>query len=485
MILKPSKQHYMLTFFICGALPLHGSLEVALMDVGQGNCTVITPTEQDVPVLLVDCGSTDYTFKRSNFLADQVNRIVDKISTNCLLRSAYEMVVVISHPDTDHYGALADVINGCKRKNSLFRVTQVFLGARLGSYKARFKSFLEELARGGTIITFPTESGAMIHSQFIFQKDTNKPSYSILPALQCTKDEESNSCSLVVRIEYDGKVCLLTGDATKKTTEYIHTCLRSTGNEAFIKADILQASHHGAGNESSEKCNDPLWIKLVEPTFVVFSSGLKHLHPREETVHSFLEVLPIPSEHTFHALFFGENPKKDEKKLTPFGRYRRKYGSILTAKGLYGTLADGTITFVLASGVPIGRPRTEGQEHYDSREESIKSCLSMKLPGVFILDNLKSLNFTGSNVHDDNNNNRTLLIAVLSSLNKLSVRQLKSLILTGNKTAHDDTFKELIGLLAHEGLSRLHVEGLSADQAKQLVKAWDARGLIIHTIDHL
>ncbi|NIQ14291.1 MAG: hypothetical protein GTO02_07775, partial [Candidatus Dadabacteria bacterium] len=51
-----------------------------------------------------------------------------------------------------------------------------------------------------------------------------------------------------------------------------------------LKSDVIIAPHHGADNGSS-KC----FIEAVDPTYVIFSAGHRHDHPRAVTAQRYID----------------------------------------------------------------------------------------------------------------------------------------------------------------------------------------------------
>ncbi len=94
-----------------------------------------------------------------------------------------------------------------------------------------------------------------------------------------------NAGSIVVRLEYDGKSILFTGDEFGKDpglNEPMEAAEKfMVDNQATrpIQSDVLIAAHHGADNASSTD-----FLKEVSPTFVIFPAGGSHEHPRQNTV---------------------------------------------------------------------------------------------------------------------------------------------------------------------------------------------------------
>jgi beta-lactamase superfamily II metal-dependent hydrolase len=93
----------------------------------------------------------------------------------------------------------------------------------------------------------------------------------------------NNALSSIIRLTFGGHSILLTGDTVgKPDTDDNSQCQYAerivVGNSATlpIASDVLIGQHHG-GNNASANC----FITAVHPTFVVFSAGHMHRHPRQ------------------------------------------------------------------------------------------------------------------------------------------------------------------------------------------------------------
>ena len=100
-----------------------------------------------------------------------------------------------------------------------------------------------------------------------------------------------NAVSIVVRVEYSGRAILLPGDAVGRMDEVPWN--QVIGTEKFLldnaaarplQADILLAPHHGADNASSQP-----FIEAVQPSWVIFSAGANHAHPKVNTFRRYEE----------------------------------------------------------------------------------------------------------------------------------------------------------------------------------------------------
>ena len=90
---------------------------------------------------------------------------------------------------------------------------------------------------------------------------------------------DSNDNSLIVKVTYDKKSILLTGDATKRTIDSIKLELKPLIQDITI----FQAAHHGANTDGS---NNADFIKSTNPLYTVFSSHRysQYEHPDWRTV---------------------------------------------------------------------------------------------------------------------------------------------------------------------------------------------------------
>ena len=90
--------------------------------------------------------------------------------------------------------------------------------------------------------------------------------------------DDENESSLVFITKINGLNYLIMGDATKDSEKEILKCYPN------LKADILQAGHHGSKTSSSKK-----FIEEIQPSIAVFSCGnySYYHHPSEEVVSLF------------------------------------------------------------------------------------------------------------------------------------------------------------------------------------------------------
>jgi competence protein ComEC len=101
---------------------------------------------------------------------------------------------------------------------------------------------------------------------------------------------ETNSASIVLRIQYGTTSFLLSGDLPSNIEDYE---VAQYGDA--LHADVLKLGHHGSRTSSSMD-----WLRVVDPSVAVISAGLhnRYGHPHQETLDR-LSALHIPHLETF------------------------------------------------------------------------------------------------------------------------------------------------------------------------------------------
>ena len=220
-------------FLIVLALPIRNLIsdEVNFIYVGQGDCTLIRNNNR---VALIDTGGLSYTDVANNSLIPYLrkNRIY-KID-----------MVIITHYDYDHYGAL---INLAKT----YRINHIY------DYNS----------------TFPISFGDVTFNNYNYYGEGRN---------------EENDKSLVISFNICHKDFLVMGDATTYVEKEIMKHVNA------IPCDILKVGHHGSNTSS---CDD--WIRFTNPETAIVSCGKnnRYGHPNKEVV-NVLNKYHIPMRRT-------------------------------------------------------------------------------------------------------------------------------------------------------------------------------------------
>jgi competence protein ComEC len=87
---------------------------------------------------------------------------------------------------------------------------------------------------------------------------------------------ESNTASIVAKLEYGSNSFLLTGDSPKSIEKYL---VFLDGSD--LKSNVLKAGHHGSKTSSSE-----IFLNNVLPEIVIISAGEdnRYGHPHQEVL---------------------------------------------------------------------------------------------------------------------------------------------------------------------------------------------------------
>jgi len=232
----------------------HGLLRVTVLDVGQGDSTLV-----DLPdggALLVDAGGevgSAWDPGRAvvaPVLARRRRRVLD--------------VVVLSHPHPDHFlglpSALAatDVRAFWDNGESESRGVGGALGSLLGTLRARGVPIVRPVGLCGARRKLGGASIEVLH-----------------PCPTIDPDRGPNDNSLVLRIGYGSRHVLLVGDAEHEAERAL------LAEPARLGADFLKVGHHGSRTSSS----DP-FLDAVKPTWAAISCGARNRfgHPHDVAV---------------------------------------------------------------------------------------------------------------------------------------------------------------------------------------------------------
>ncbi len=232
-------------------------LKVAFLDIGQGDSVYIeAPNGKQ---MLIDGGPNDIVLARLSQVMPWADRSID--------------LVVATHPDADHIGGLASVIDR-------YHVPRIIENGAISTTKVY--QHLED-----TIIKDKVEK-IIAHRGMHIVLDVNKNIYLdiLFPDRDVSEFKESNDGSIVAKLVYGNESFMLTGDATK----YTENLIMQNESPKTIHAEVLKLGHHGSHTSSSQ-----LFLEKVSPSIAVISAGLhnRYGHPHKEVL-DYLSVLHIP-----------------------------------------------------------------------------------------------------------------------------------------------------------------------------------------------
>ncbi len=229
--------------------PEGDELAVHFLDVGQGDATLF---QTSAGAVLVDCSEEEYA-----------EYILEYLEAQGITELEY---FIITHPDSDHMGAAADILRGIKVNNFVMNGQEkstLFFSNTLDVMEE--KGIEGIIAKVGDVFTV----GAL--------------QMRILGPQEYLVDSEKwNEASLVIHATYGHRSFLLTGDAESKGEGDL---VEQFGNE--IDCDVFSAGHHG-----SRTSNSMALLEAASPEYVVISCGKdnKHGHPHQEALENFAAV---------------------------------------------------------------------------------------------------------------------------------------------------------------------------------------------------
>ena len=221
----------------------HSGLTVEFINVGQGDCTLISC---DGINMLVDCGEKEH-----------YQIVIDYLRKRNITHFDY---VLLSHPHSDHGGGMKEIIENYSIGN--FLLPQINEGSpEKNDFYFEMISALEEKEVSHKQVTageIYTLSDAEIE---------------ILGPLETSDDE--NEMSVVCMLKYGDKKFLFTGDAP------VSEELDLIENGADLDCDVLKVSHHGSKDATSDE-----FLRKATPEYAVIGVGEynEYRHPHWKTV---------------------------------------------------------------------------------------------------------------------------------------------------------------------------------------------------------
>lgn len=220
---------------------IDGLPTIHFIDVGQGDCTLVTYRGDSV---LVDAGPVS-----SGMIAAEYVRM-------------YAPVIdyfIITHPHEDHMGGAPFVFEAAKVKNLVLSTDTVM-----------DEFYVQTLA-------LAYEEGTnIIYLDDVAEFEIGEISITVLDTFGVEYDD-LNDASMITRIEVNGTSLLITGDAEEAAEEYA----TAHNDASLLDCDILKVAHHGSSTSTSDA-----FLAATSPEVCVISCGRgnSYGHPSHETV---------------------------------------------------------------------------------------------------------------------------------------------------------------------------------------------------------
>lgn len=216
-------------------------LQVHFIDVGQGDCTLITCGGQS---MLIDAGD------------DSKGTAVQLYLQNRGIASLDYMIG--THPDEDHIGGMDVVV-------TKFDCRQIMLPG-VSNDTATYLDVIDAMNDKGYQNTFPVVGSTYTLGDAIFTIVAPNGTY-----------DGTNNYSIGVRLVHGENSFLFVGDAEEEAERDM------LQNGLELSADVLKVAHHGSRYSSSLE-----FIHAVNPTYAVISCGINNAygHPSAETLNT-------------------------------------------------------------------------------------------------------------------------------------------------------------------------------------------------------
>lgn len=217
--------------------PLSTDLRVRFIDVGQGDCALISCDGKN---LLIDGGPSSASSKVYTILQE--------------LGIAYLDGIIVTHPDADHCGGVAGALNYAK--------CGTFYCSTATYDTKTFNSVLKYLGDTPVTVPRPNDSFSLGGAIVTFVGPIAKG------------NADANNSSLVCRIDYGSTSFLFTGDAEAES----ENAMASAGEP--LDADVLKVGHHGSASSSGSR-----FLSEVTPQYAIISAGKNSYgHPTSEAL---------------------------------------------------------------------------------------------------------------------------------------------------------------------------------------------------------
>jgi len=206
-----------------------GTMVITFLNVGKADAILIRDGESAV---MIDTGTADTAEEVCAYLKEAG---VEKLDA-----------LILSHFDQDHVGGAAAILN-------TFEVAEVYTTWYEAKTSDEIDAYHEALVENGLSAIQVSDMFSLTIGQGVYTFDP--------PASDDYSNDLSNNSSLVVKLEFEGRSVLFTGDAEKQR---IKELLKTDG----LEAEIIKMPHHGGVEDNLGDLLD-----LVGPEAAVITSS--------------------------------------------------------------------------------------------------------------------------------------------------------------------------------------------------------------------
>lgn len=248
----------LITLAICSVviailtLPKNDILKVVACDVGQGDAFLIQHNNSQV---LIDGGVG--------------NKVVDCLSSHLPFWDRKIEVIVLTHPQQDHYEGLIEVIRRYQ--------VDLFIASEFNNSTEGFELLKKEVGVRGITILNPNPDKdvrlGMIYLDILYPLQFHDIQPENVLGVQDTSDD-LNDTSIVLELIYGDFEMLFTGDIGPNVVDEVI-------GAGVTDVDVLKVPHHGSKNGLTADL-----LKVTEPEIAIISAGHKNRfgHPHQEVL---------------------------------------------------------------------------------------------------------------------------------------------------------------------------------------------------------
>lgn len=220
-------------------IPFKKDFEIQFLDVGQGDCSLITTAENKN--ILIDGGKgigDEYDYGE--------NVIAPYLLDHGIISVDY---IIVSHFDSDHVGGLFYIIEKFKVKN-------IIIGQQGELYDNLVEFLKLKKQKNINLIVLKAGDNLKLDNKTKIEVLFPNPTHEIL-------ENKINNNSLVFKLYYNNFSILFTGDIEEEAEK---TLVDLYGLK--LKSDILKVAHHGSKTSSTEEL-----INFVKPKIALIGVG--------------------------------------------------------------------------------------------------------------------------------------------------------------------------------------------------------------------
>lgn len=258
---------FLITFSIwISVSSLDTNLQIIACDVGQGDAILIQKKSTQI---LIDGGPD--------------NSVLSCLGRHMPFWDRSIEMVILTHPDIDHYGGLIDVFKNYKIKKYITNGDR----SSSESYKV-----LENLVGGSGVSSVLLHAPMSVRFDLIWL-DTVWPQQKVQDLKNQKFETRDNNNSIVLLLNYGQFKALFTGDVETEVSDQL------SENNKVQNSEYIKVNHHGSKNGLSQKLLD-----VIKPKVAVISVGKKNRygHPHAEI----LKILNDKDVKTLRTDFAGD-----------------------------------------------------------------------------------------------------------------------------------------------------------------------------------